>query len=186
LRIIGGKFKGRRLFSVKGFKVRPTKDKHRESIFNMISQDLANAVVLDLFAGTGALGIEALSRGADFAVFVDNYPVALSTILKNIQAFQLESKAKIFRRNILKNLHCLKPYNFDLVLMDPPYDIGAVAPALLNLERSECLKNNALIVVEHSLDETFSDQLKSFKLYDQRRYGKTLVSFFNFMLMKSD
>jgi 16S rRNA (guanine966-N2)-methyltransferase len=185
LRIIGGKFKGRRLFSVKGFRVRPTKDKHRESIFNMISQDIAGVVVLDLFAGTGALGIEALSRGADFAVFVDSYPHALSAISKNIQACHLESRTKIFRWNILKNLNCLKPYKFDLVLMDPPYNIGAVAHSLLNLQQSECLKNEAVVVVEHALNEPFPNQLISFKQYDQRRYGKTLVSFFNFMLMES-
>jgi 16S rRNA (guanine966-N2)-methyltransferase len=185
LRIIGGKFKGRRLFSVKGFRVRPTKDKHRESIFNMISQNLSGAIILDLFAGTGALGIEALSRGADFAVFVDNYPHSLSTISKNIHSCQLESKATILRWNILKNLNCLRPYTFDLVLMDPPYNIGAVPHALLNLQRCGCLKNEALIVVEHSSDEPFSDQFLSFKLYDQRRYGKTLVSFFNFMLLES-
>jgi 16S rRNA (guanine966-N2)-methyltransferase len=97
LRVIGGEFKGRRLFSVKGLRVRPTKDKHRESIFNMISQNLVDAMVLDLFAGTGALGIEALSRGADCAVFIDNYPTALSTISKNIQACHLESRAKILK-----------------------------------------------------------------------------------------
>ena len=185
MRIIGGEFKGRRLFSVKGFRVRPTTDKHRESIFNMISQNLADAMVLDLFAGTGALGIEALSRGADFAVFVDNYPNALSTISKNIQACRLESRAKILKWNLLKNLNCLKSYTFDLVLMDPPYNVGAVSPVLLNLQKCKCLKNKALIVVEHSVDEPFPDQLKSFKLYDQRKYGKTLVSFFNFMLMES-
>jgi 16S rRNA (guanine966-N2)-methyltransferase len=185
LRIIGGNFKGRRLFSVKGFRVRPTKDKHRESIFNMISQDIPGAVVLDLFAGTGALGIEALSRGADFAVFVDSYPHALTTISKNIKSCHLESRAKILRWNILKNLNCLKPYRFDIVLMDPPYDIGAVGPALLNLQQSECLKNDAVIVVEHTFNEPFPDQIMSFKQYDQRRYGKTLVSFFNFMLMES-
>jgi 16S rRNA (guanine966-N2)-methyltransferase len=185
LRIIGGEFKGRRLYSVKGFRVRPTKDKHRESIFNMISQNLPDSIVLDLFAGTGALGIEALSRGAKFAVFIECYPDALSTVSKNIHSCQLESKAKIIRWNILKNLNCLKPYLFDLVLMDPPYNKGAVSSALLNLQKSECLKNEAMIVVEHSLDEPIADQIKCFKLYDQRQYGKTLVSFFNFMLLES-
>jgi 16S rRNA (guanine966-N2)-methyltransferase len=185
LRIIGGELKGRRLSSVKGLKVRPTKDKHRESIFNMISQYLPDAIVLDLFAGTGAFGIEALSRGANFAVFIDSYHDALSTISKNIHSCKLESRAKILRWNILKNLNCLKTYIFDLVLMDPPYNIGAVSPALLNLQKCACLKNEAVIVVEHSLDEPFTDPIKCFKLYDQRQYGKTIVSFFNFMLMES-
>ena len=185
MRIIGGQFKGKRLFSVKGFKVRPTKDKHRESIFNMISRYLADAVVLDLFAGTGALGIEALSRGARFAVFIDNYPQSLSIVLKNIQNCQLESRSKILRWNILKNLNCLKPYCFDLVLMDPPYNIGAVYCTLLNLQECGCLKNEAIVVIEHSIEEVFPDQLERFKLFDQRRYGKTLVSFLNFMLIDS-
>ena len=185
MRIIGGQFKGRRLFSVKGFKVRPTKDKHRESIFNMISPYLADAMVLDLFAGTGALGIEALSRGARFAVFIDNYPPSLSVVLKNIQNCQLESRSKILKWNILKNLNCLKPYCFDLVLMDPPYCIGAVYCTLSNLQECGCLKNEAIVVVEHSVEEVFPDQLERFKLFDRRRYGKTLVSFLNFMLMDS-
>ncbi len=184
MRIIGGEFKGRRLFSVKGFRVRPTLDKHRESIFNIISQDVAGARVLDLFAGTGALGIEALSRGAEFAVFVDNYSDALAAVLKNIRSCHLQSRTKIIRWNILKNLNCLKPFIFDLVLMDPPYTMGALSRSLVNLQQCNCLKNNAVIVVEHSPDEPFPDELVSFHLYDQRRYGKTLVSFSNFMLME--
>ena len=139
-------------------------------------------MVLDLFAGTGALGIEALSRGAKFAVFVDSDPKALATISKNIQSCRLNPHIKIFRWNILKNLNCLKPYLFDLVFMDPPYDMGAVAPALINLQRCNCLKNEALIVVEHAFGEPFADQTDHFRLFDRRHYGKTLVSFFNFMI----
>lgn len=184
MRIIGGKLKGRRLFSVKGFRVRPTTDKHRESIFNIIAPYLEGAVVLDLFAGTGALGIEALSRGARFAVFVDDYPAALATIRKNIQACCLESVTKVFRCNVLKNLNCLQPYSFDLVVMDPPYGSELLKPAFLNLQRCACLKNGALIVAEHALNEPFSDNIPCFKRFDQRRYGKTLVSFFNFVLME--
>jgi 16S rRNA (guanine966-N2)-methyltransferase len=184
MRIIGGRLRGRRLFSVKGFRVRPTTDKHRESIFNIIAPHLKDSTVLDLFAGTGALGIEALSRGAGFAVFVDLYPDAVSTIFQNIQYCRLESVTKVFRCNVLKKLNCLQSYSFDLVFMDPPYNAGYLEAAFLNLRRCGCLKNEALIVVEHAFDETIPDNLSCFKLFDQRRYGKTLVSFFYFMLME--
>jgi 16S rRNA (guanine966-N2)-methyltransferase len=180
LRIIGGNCGGRRLVSVKGSRVRPTTDKHRESIFNILSSETKGATVLDLFAGTGALGIEALSRGAEFAVFVDVYREAVAAISENLRTCSMENRAKIFRRDALKNLNCLGTFAFDLVFMDPPYDAEAVAPALLNLEKRGCLENEALIVAEHSLYEPFGDDLENFRLTDRRRYGKTLVSFFTF------
>ena len=168
---------------MKGLHVRPTSDKHRESIFNIIAPYIGDTTVLDLFAGTGALGIEALSRGASFAVFVDNHPDALEVIDKNIQNCALETVTRIIRWNVLKNLNCLKMYSFDLVLMDPPYNMKSVEPVLLNLQRCDCLKNEALIVVEHAFDKPFQENL-CFKLVDQRRYGKTLVSFLNYMLIE--
>ncbi len=184
MRVIGGKLKGRRLHSVKGFHVRPTTGRHRESIFNIIHHRLRNASVLDLFAGTGALGIEAMSRGATFAVFVDMYPNALSVIHKNVETCHLRPVTRVVRCNVLKNLKCLESYRFDLVLMDPPYHSGALIPALVNLQRCGCLNNEALVVIEHAFDEPLDQNMPCYKLVDQRRYGKTLVSFLNFVLME--
>lgn len=186
MRIIGGDCGGRRLASVKGSRVRPTTDKHRESMFNIVSSEVRGATVLDLFAGTGALGIEALSRGARFAVFVDIYQGAVTAISKNLRSCSLASRAKIFRRDALKNLNCLEPFAFDLVFMDPPYGSGAVERALWNLEKRGCLKSGALIVAEHSVEEPFGINIENFQLSDRRRYGKTLVSFFKFMLMRQN
>ena len=184
LRIIGGTLKGKKLYSVHDTSIRPTADKLRESIFNILSQRVLDAVVIDLFAGTGALGIEALSRGAESALFIDNSKRALSVLRKNIYSCMLGQKANIIKWNIRQNLNCIKSkkQNFDLIFLDPPYDKNLIKPTLLNLDKSHSLKNGACIVVEHSLFEPIPTDLFAFDLFDQRKYGKTLVSFLNYVI----
>jgi 16S rRNA (guanine966-N2)-methyltransferase len=184
LRIIGGAFKGKRLCSVRDTSIRPTADKLRESIFNILSQRVLDAVVLDLFAGTGALGIEALSRGAESVVFVDNRKSALSVLKKNIDSCMLDKKTNVIRWNIRQNLNCIKSKNqdFDLIFLDPPYDKNLIKPTLFNLDKSHSLKNGACVVVEHSLFEPIPADLLVFEPLDQRKYGKTLVSFLNYVI----
>jgi 16S rRNA (guanine966-N2)-methyltransferase len=184
LRIISGRFKGKKLHSVQGLTIRPTADRLRESIFNILSREVVNAVVLDLFAGTGAMGMEALSRGSESAVFVDNNPEALSAIQRNITSCSFGKQAHIIRWDIKKNLNCLTSAAaaFDLVFMDPPYNRGMVKPALFNLEQTGSLEKGARIVVEHSPMETIPDSVFMFKISDRRKYGKTLVSFLTYMI----
>jgi 16S rRNA (guanine966-N2)-methyltransferase len=184
LRIIGGVLKGRKLYSVRDMSIRPTADKLRESIFNIISRCVSDAMVLDLFAGTGALGIEALSRGAESVVFVDNRKSALSVLKRNIDSCRLEKKTNIIRWNIKQNLNCInsKKHSFDLIFLDPPYDKNLIKPTLSNLDKSHSLKNEACIVVEHSLLEAIPTDLFAFELLDQRKYGKTLVSFLKYVI----
>ena len=172
------------MHSVRGVTIRPTADRLRESIFNILSHRVRNAVVLDLFAGTGALGIEALSRGAESAVFVDNNPGALSVIRRNITSCSFEKQAQIIKWDIRKNLNCLKSASttFDLVFMDPPYNRGMVKPALLNLEKTGSLATGARLVVEHSPLEPIPDPVFMFEITDKRKYGKTLVSFLTYMI----
>lgn len=184
LRIIGGDKKGKKLLSVKGMKTRPTADRMRESLFNILSSSIVDSNVLDLFAGTGAFGIEALSRGASAASFIDNDRVALSVIEKNLKSCGYEGCSKIFRCNILINLKCLKAVAkpFDLVFMDPPYEKDCVYPSLVNLRQSSALQNGSIIIVEHSPKEPVPEDLFGFEISDQRRYGGTLFSFFNFLI----
>ncbi len=184
LRIISGKLKGKRLFSPKGIKIRPTTDRIRESIFNILSSRILNAVVLDLFAGTGALGIEALSRGAAFAFFMDTDKDALSVIEKNIAACKLQGRIKIIRADAAKNNIALNNGvpSVNLVFMDPPYNKNLIKPALINLSASRLLQKNALIIIEHALTETLPEDVLEYKISDQRKYGKTLVSFLNYMV----
>jgi 16S rRNA (guanine966-N2)-methyltransferase len=184
LRIISGELRGKRLFSPKGIKIRPTADRIRESIFNILSSRILNSVVLDLFAGTGALGIESLSRGASFAIFMDTDKDALSVIEKNVAACRLQNRIKIIKADIVKNIiavnNRLPPVN--LVFMDPPYNKNLIEPALINLSASRFLQKNALIIIEHAPEETLPEFVLEYKISDQRRYGKTLVSFLYYMV----
>jgi 16S rRNA (guanine966-N2)-methyltransferase len=184
LRIIGGELKGRKLVTVPGMQTRPTADRVRESIFNILRDRVRDALVLDLFAGTGAMGIEALSRGAESVLFADNDKTALTALEKNIKVCSLESRAKIIKWNILKNLNIISsfPQAFNLVFIDPPYNKNAIQPTLSNLDKSQCIENGACVAIEHSPQEPISEKGQRFKISDQRRYGKTLVSFLIYML----
>ena len=181
LRIIGGDLRGKRLKSIHGKLIRPTADRIREAIFNILLNSIAKTLVLDLFAGTGALGIEALSRGAASVVFIDNRKEALSVLKRNINSCMLDQKANIVKWNIRQNLNCIKSQknHFDLIFLDPPYDNNLIKSTLFNLDKSHSLKKGACIVVEHSLFEPIPTDLFAFDLFDQRKYGKTLVSFLN-------
>jgi 16S rRNA (guanine966-N2)-methyltransferase len=184
LRIIGGHLKGKKLKSIQGKLVRPTSDRTREAIFNILSNSIAKALVLDLYAGTGALGIEALSRGAERALFVDNRNASLFVLKQNIDSCGLGEKAGIVKWNIRQNLNCIKSIGlkFDLIFLDPPYNRSLITPSLINLYKSDGLKNKACIVIEHSVDESLPADLCAYRLADQRKYGKTLVSFLNYVI----
>ena len=184
IRIIGGELRGRKLVAVSGRQTRPTADRVRESIFNILGDSVLNALVLDLFAGTGAMGIEALSRGAASVLFADNDKRALTALEKNVKACSLESRAKIIKWNILKNLHIASSFQhtFNLVFIDPPYNKNLIQPTLLNLNKSQCIENGACVAIEHSPQEPIPAKDERFKISDQRRYGKTLVSFLFYML----
>jgi len=183
-RIIGGDLKGRKLYTARGNIIRPTGNRQREAIFNILSHRVREASVLDLFAGTGAFGIEALSRGARFAVFIDNNKTVLPILEKNIRSCRLEDKSKIFRWNIQGRMDFLQSaaFSFDLVFMDPPYNNNYVTTALNNLHLSCCLQTGADIVVEHASAEPIPDKETVFTRHDQRQYGKTLVSFLTYMV----
>ncbi len=184
LRIIAGKFRGKKLSSVKGLQTRPTSNRIRESIFDILASLVTDAIVLDLFAGTGAYGIEALSRGAGHCVFVDSSRDAGSVIRRNIASCNLADQTTFYPADIQKNLHCLHScrFSFDLVFMDPPYNQSLITNSLANIAASRSLAKKATIVVEHSSSEPLLEVVSPFQLQDQRKYGKTLVSFLAYML----
>jgi len=184
LRIIAGNLKAKKLHSDKGMVTRPTSDRLRESIFDILAFNVKNAVVLDMFAGTGAMGIEALSRGAESALFMDINNNALTVIERNIKACGLENKSKIIKWNIIKNLNCIKSDKaaFNLIFIDPPYNKSFLQPALQNLIKAGSVKKKAHLVVEHSLLEPLPSDFPEYELQDQRKYGKTLVSFLKYIV----
>lgn len=190
MRIIGGTLKRKKLAPVPGKQIRPTADRLRESIFNILNMQIRDAVVLDLFAGTGAMGIEALSRGAATATFVDSNAAAVATIKKNLAACRLEKWSRVIRWDAAKSLNCLsRPKDrFTCVFMDPPYSVGLIAPALEHLHQSGALARGAMVVVEHTPAEPIESKLvqpgpiQAFAPADRRSYGKTLVSFFEYVI----
>ncbi len=184
IRIVAGEHKGRKLRSVRGTKTRPTADRIREAIFNILAFKVQGATVLDLFAGTGAFGIEALSRGAKSVVFVDVEKDSISVLRQNIRLFSLENPTKVVRWDITRNLNCLGSMRdtFNLVFMDPPYNKNMVQTTLIKLHGTQSMQKDARIVVEHSFLEPVSKCGLPFEISDQRGYGKTLVSFLNYVV----
>ena len=181
MRIIGGRFRGTRLYAPKGLEIRPTADRLRESIFNILGSRLQTKRVLDLYAGTGAMGIEALSRGALHAVFIDQNPMALDLIRRNIAKVRAAEQTAIISWDIASNLQCLCGHEaFDLVFIDPPYRKGLIHRTLINLQSAKV--GFTAVIVEHDVEEPLGNPPSGFMLRDQRCYGKTLVSFLDGVL----
>ncbi len=182
MRIISGDLKGRKLLSVRGMATRPTSDRVREALFNILGARTHNAKVLDLFAGTGALGIEALSRGGHNAVFVDHSTQALAVLRNNIHRCNLTANSRVIQWDIVKNLNCLNGFEpaCNLVFLDPPYHRQWIAPTLDHLRASQCLCRQAVVVAEHEPGCTIKPTSSDWVLTDCRRYGQTALSIFSF------
>lgn len=178
MRIIAGELKGKKLFSVKGMRLRPTADRVREAIFDILQERVQGKKVLDLFAGTGALGIEALSRGAERAIFVEYNHHILAALRRNIKECHLEEKSEILPCDVSKAIRILawRREVFDLIFIDPPYARGLVKETLKDLSQSALLSPRGLIITEHSLKEDLSTNIP-WELIDRRHYGLTSISF---------
>lgn len=177
MRIISGKYRGRKLFVPKGLNIRPTADRVKESVFNILGESVVGSKVLDLFAGSGALGIEALSRGASEAVFVDHHPTSVQAIKRNLAAVE-ETRGRVFQFDPLKGMGQLKAAApFDIVFLDPPYHKGLISKTLGRSAWRHMASDQALAVVEHPVDEDPLPGNGCWEMVKQRRYGKTLISF---------
>lgn len=179
MRIIAGEFRGRRLAAVKG-RIRPTSDRVREAIFNVLGPLVVEAEVLDLFAGTGALSLEALSRGARDAVLVEDQGTALNILRRNIKALGLGSRTRVLPLPVSKALKKLagQEEQFNLVFLDPPYERGLALKTLLALQGAGLLLPEARIMAEHSQRETLPEEVGRLQLSQCRRYGDTQVAFY--------
>jgi len=179
MRVIAGSVRGHRLRGVRGRRVRPTADRVREGLFSMLQSrvDLDGARVLDLFSGTGALGIEALSRGAGETVFVEQGRAALPVLRANLEACGFGCRAEVRQQPVQRALRELEKAerDFDGVLLDPPYNRGLLASTLEVLAESALLRAGAWIVGEGHVDETPLHGYENLRLTRHRRYGKTCV-----------
>lgn len=182
MRVTGGRLRGRRLAPPKGAAIRPTADRVREAVFNLLGHDLTEARVLDLFAGTGCLGIEALSRGAGRAVFVDRSLEAVRLIHNNLARCGLEHVGVVLRRDLRRGLPSHLPQAaFDLVFIDPPYGGNLVAPVLAALLNQRTLALGARVVVETSRREPAAPIPGALAETVRRRYGDTNICIYDYL-----
>lgn len=180
MRITGGELRGRHLSSFRGSRIRPTSDKVREAIFNLLGQETEGFRVLDLFAGTGALGLEALSRGAREAVFVDNSPEALKLIRRNLALCGYEARGALLKKDLTRGLPAdLGRGGIDLVFADPPYRKGYLLPLLSRLSSCPLLSPHATIVAEAGREEQLAEG-GGLSLVKTRIYGDTKICIYSY------
>ena len=179
MRIITGTSKGRRLIPPKGQGVRPTSDRVKESIFDILGGEVAEKVVLDLFAGTGNLGIEALSRGAKRALFVEKARQALRLIQMNLVNCGMEGRSQILPQDVNRAIGTLKGRGetFDLILMDPPYGKGWVDRTLRKLQSERIYHEDSILIIQHDRREPLPDVSDQWIVVRERKIGDTVVSF---------
>lgn len=157
MRVIAGKARRLQLKAPEGFETRPTSDKHKETLFNILNPYLADADFLDLFAGSGAIGIEALSRGAKYAAFVEDSRAALDCIRANLRNTRLEDQAEVYAMGVLEAIRALEINGkvFDVIFMDPPYNLMLECDILHALQHSNIIYCDTVIIVEAALNTGF-------------------------------
>ncbi len=184
MRVITGTAKGIHLKTLEGLDVRPTTDRVKEGMFSSIQFDLAGAVVLDLFAGSGQLGIEALSRGAKQAVFVDHSPHAIRVIKENLEKTGFQSKAQIYQKESEHFFALCPDAFFDFIFLDPPYRKDILQNILPNLEKK--LKKTGKMICEHEKELKMPEEIFNLRLQKNYFYGKIVVSVYAFAEEESE
>ncbi|WP_251549042.1 16S rRNA (guanine(966)-N(2))-methyltransferase RsmD [Neobacillus muris] len=180
MRVVAGSCKGRPLKAVPGNTTRPTTDKVKEAIFNMIGPYFDGGTGLDLFAGSAGLGIEALSRGLDQVIFIDRDAKAISIIHENIKNCRFEEKSEVFRNDADRAIKALikRGIQFDYVFLDPPYKRQQLFQLMEKMSESSLVKPNGIIVCEHSTDVGLPQTVGSFIQKKYEQYGITAVTIF--------
>lgn len=182
MRVIAGQAKGRPLRAVPGRSTRPTTDKVKEAIFSIIGPYFDGERVLDLFAGTGGLGIEALSRGAGSAVFIDINARSIEVVRLNLAATGMTKQALVYRNDASRAIKLLskKDDAFDLIFLDPPYDKETADELLVLLSQNNLVQDRAIAVVEHAASLAYPDELAGFTRFRHAAYGEAAISVYRF------
>lgn len=182
MRVIAGTAKGRRLKAVPGIGTRPTTDKVKEAIFSMIGPYFDGGLGLDLFAGTGGLGIEALSRGMDRVIFNDMEKTSIQVIEDNLKTLGFKEQAEVYRNEAQRALQALskRRLKFDLIFLDPPYRMNQVDKLLLQMQQMKMLQDQATVLVEHDAKQAYADEIGRFKVRKRTTYGETAIAIYHY------
>ena len=179
MRIISGKARGTKLYTLEGMNTRPTLDRVKESIFNIIQNEIDGAKVLDLFAGSGAIGLEFLSRGAKEAVLCDKSKEAIEVIRKNINKIHMEEKTKVFNTDFETCLEKIKNQQFDIIYLDPPYATNYIVKSLKKIIEFGIITKDSTIIIETDDETRILKEIENLeiKIVDKRKYGRATIIF---------
>ncbi|NMB34310.1 MAG: 16S rRNA (guanine(966)-N(2))-methyltransferase RsmD [Clostridium sp.] len=180
LRVISGTARGHKLKTIKGNNTRPTSDRVKESLFSIIAGIIPNSNVLDLYAGTGSIGIEALSRGARLAYFVDKSRGCYALIKDNLENTKLVDRGYVVLADVFSALNRLgrDGNRFDIIFVDPPYGQGLIEETLKYIENNDIIGSRGIIIAEHDINDNIPAIIGGLKRYRQQKYGDTVMSFF--------
>ncbi|MDO5088707.1 MAG: 16S rRNA (guanine(966)-N(2))-methyltransferase RsmD [Leptotrichiaceae bacterium] len=182
MRIIAGILKNRKIKSKEGKDTRPTLERIKEAIFSIIGEKVHSSKFLDLYSGTGNMAIEALSRGADRAVMIEQDKEALRIIIENINSLQLDSKCRAYKNDVFRAVEILgrKNEKFDIIFLDPPYKENLSSETIKKVSDNNILNKDGIIISEHSIYEKMENGIGNFVKYDERNYNKKIISFYRF------
>lgn len=181
MRVISGSARGTVLHSIEDISTRPTLDRVKESLFNIIQNDIEDTTVLDLFAGSGAIGIEFLSRRAKQVYFCDKLSKAVAMIEKNLEKTKLKEKAIVYNKDYIDCINTVKNIKFDIIFLDPPYKEEFALDAIEKISNLQLLKDDGIIIIETDEPEKDINRINNmninYKIYDLRKYGRVSLIF---------
>lgn len=182
MRIISGKARGTKLYTLAGTATRPTLDRVKESLFNIIQNDIEDSTVLDLFSGSGAIGLEFLSRGAKRAVLCDSSKDAIKIIKQNVQKTHFEEKVEVYNMEFTKLVERLQNQKFDIIYIDPPYATDFIKISLEKIIEYELVNENTKIIVETDDETRILNQIEKMdvEITDKRKYGRATIIFLKY------
>ncbi len=183
MRIISGNARGTKLYTLEGQATRPTLDRVKESLFNIIQDEIPNSIFLDLFSGSGAIGLEAASRGAKKVILCDNAKDAVNVINKNIEKTHLKEKIELYNLDYEKLLNTKIKEKLDIVYIDPPYNSDFVIKAVEIIIKNKLIDRNSKIIIETDNDNKILESLKEInvEITDKRKYGRAILIFLEYV-----
>ena len=182
MRVVAGIVKNKKLKTKEGRDTRPTLERVKEAIFSIISEKITDCTFLDLYSGTGSIAIEALSRGAKKAILIEQDREAVKIIIENINSCRFEKKSRAYKNDVIRAIEILsrKAETFDIIFLDPPYKENVSENTIKKLSDFKLLKENGMIISEHSNYEKLPDEIGEFVKYDERDYNKKILSFYKY------
>lgn len=180
MRVITGTAKGKKLIPPKDERVRPTSDRVKQSLFNIIDPLIKNSVFIDCFSGSGAIGIEALSRGAKEVYFIDNNRDSIQLIQRNLELTQLQDKGKILQMDVETAITSIANNKVfaDIIFMDPPYKLDIITQLVMKISRNRILSEAGIIIAEHDKSYLPDKVILDYAIYDARTYGTTVMTYY--------